>query len=133
MFADDWLDKEENGVVADLLFKWLARSDEAPSLVAAAGGAKSERAAPAKVRGGKHGRQAAPPPSAAARSTKTERRDRTAAVSSGTGSRRRTAGMDSSRAGRGAVRRADSSRAAPSDAWIVRGRVAAPDRGATRG
>ena len=36
MFADDWLDKEENNIVMDLLFKWLCRDDEAPSLVAAA-------------------------------------------------------------------------------------------------
>ena len=31
MFSDDWLEKEENGIVADLLFKWLARDADAPS------------------------------------------------------------------------------------------------------
>ena len=48
MFADDWLDKEENNVVMDLLFKWLCRDDEAPSLVAAA---PSTSARPVKDRG----------------------------------------------------------------------------------
>ena len=48
MFADDWLDKEENNVVMDLLFKWLCRDDEAPSLVAAA---PSQTSRPVKDRG----------------------------------------------------------------------------------
>lgn len=48
MFADDWLDKEENNIVMDLLFKWLCRDAEAPSLVAAASSSDSK---PAKDRG----------------------------------------------------------------------------------
>ncbi|EGB08522.1 hypothetical protein AURANDRAFT_2280, partial [Aureococcus anophagefferens] len=32
MFSDEWLDKEENGTLCDLLFRWLARDAEAPSL-----------------------------------------------------------------------------------------------------
>ncbi|KAH8043570.1 hypothetical protein JL720_17361 [Aureococcus anophagefferens] len=35
MFSDEWLDKEENGTLCDLLFRWLARDAEAPSLVSA--------------------------------------------------------------------------------------------------
>merc|ERR1712072_151693 len=46
--GDDWLDKEENNIVMDLLFKWLCRDDEAPSLVAAA---PSQTSRPVKDRG----------------------------------------------------------------------------------
>ena len=33
IFADDWIDKEENGLLADVVFKWLSRDPEGPSLV----------------------------------------------------------------------------------------------------
>mmetsp|Transcript_21008 Transcript_21008/g.72574 ORF Transcript_21008/g.72574 Transcript_21008/m.72574 type:complete len:356 (+) Transcript_21008:875-1942(+) len=32
MFGDEWIDKEENGVVADLFFRWLGRHADAPAL-----------------------------------------------------------------------------------------------------
>lgn len=35
IFADDWLEKEENGLLADLVFKWLGRDPAAASLVSA--------------------------------------------------------------------------------------------------
>lgn len=35
IFADEWIEKEENSVLADLVFKWLARDAAAPSFVSA--------------------------------------------------------------------------------------------------
>ena len=35
IFGDEWIDKEENGMLADVVFKWLARDPDAPSLVSA--------------------------------------------------------------------------------------------------
>lgn len=59
MFSDEWIDKEENGTLSDLLFKWLARDPEAPSLVSAGyrgtkDGGKDDKAGGAHHSSSKH-------------------------------------------------------------------------------